>query len=61
LDSGTRGVDRDAEQPDQHFLLLNHDRDRRRQHVGAESADHNVDVVDVRQLLIEAGDRRQVA
>ena len=49
------------EQADQHFLLLNHHRHRRRQQVGARPADDDVDLVDVEQLLVQGGDGRRIA
>jgi hypothetical protein len=53
-------VDREPEQSDQHFLLLDCDRHRRRQQVGAVAADDEIDLVDVEQLGIDTGHGRRI-
>jgi hypothetical protein len=54
------GVHREAEQNDEHLVLLHDHRHGRRRHVGRVRADHEVDFVDVEQLGVDAGDRGRV-
>jgi hypothetical protein len=55
------GVHVEREQADEGLALLHHDRHRRRDHVGRVAAEHEVGLVDIEQLGVDARHRRRIA
>jgi len=53
-------VDGEAQQADEHLLAADHQRHGGRQHVGAVATDDQIDLVDVEQLGVDAGDGRRI-
>jgi hypothetical protein len=54
-------VDREREQPEEQPIVLEHDRHRRRHHIGGVAGDRDVGLVDIDQLGVERRDRRRAA